>query len=536
MASTFDANSLPPGLRETRELVCDRRAKPDSIEDLWRRNPSPTIAQLAHIQSENLEWWVTKEEVSELLNDDERLGQLVGEFASKCLSLGMTCQSHNAQLVANNSIFVNPGCPGCNNPYDAGGCQHVGSPNRLPMLNPDVNKLVHETLVMLSVINYLLVEDHLNSTNKLALKLAVKIEDGFSPDPMLNVGREVPPITLVLGLMDNCSRAFPKVAHYAAGLLSLLIVTNPASAFSCLDGKTFADSTYNYFGEVFGLVHNSECMVEEYFGVVAYLNILPALYHFGMWNEAKSSRMFNVVVAIFVSITLNICHGTTSGVSDDDAELADLDVISDPPRDLQNLPEMLSAKVFWESLLLVRDETTGPSSSNRHRPRPRDWRIKLLHDRTRTFAVLAGIEVLGWWSAKGIDLSRANVPVSRGPAGEISDFLRESLPRIRLLIRGSTQNEELSPYIERMVASLLNKRRPKVPSASTSLLHGPFYYDSRRCGLCHKTESEVGHVLLICGGGCCGLEQYCSKKHQRADWKKHKFWCKKNATYTQYAG
>jgi hypothetical protein len=63
---------------------------------------------------------------------------------------------------------------------------------------------------------------------------------------------------------------------------------------------------------------------------------------------------------------------------------------------------------------------------------------------------------------------------------------------------------------------------------------GPFYYDSRRCGLCHKTEKEVGHNLLSCAGGCHGLEQYCSKEHQKQDWLKHKFWCKKNATYTQY--
>jgi hypothetical protein len=189
---------------------------------------------------------------------------------------------------------------------------------------------------------------------------------------------------------------------------------------------------------------------------------------------------------------------------------------------------MLSAKVFWESLLLVRDE-----SSNQIRPR--DWRIKLLHERPRTFAVAAGIEVLGWWSNKGIDFSRANIPVTSGPTGEISDHLREYVPRIRLLIRGSPREEELSHYIEPILAAILNNRKPKVPKPASSLLYGPFFYDSRRCGLCHKTKDEVGAELFSCAGGCCGLEQYCCKQHQREDWKKHKFWCKKNGSYSQHA-
>lgn len=533
MSSTFDENTQP----EICTLV--RMMKPDRIEDLWRQNTSNTST--VHIQVENMELWVTDDEVSDLLNDEVRLGEMVGEFTSKCLSLGIYCQPLNERLEANNSIFVNPRCIECNNPYDYGNCQHSNSPNRIPMLDPDAIKLVHETQLMLSVINYLLVQDHLNNTNRLAQMLCIKQEDGWSSNWMDNIGRQsdVPPITYLLGLLDNCSHAFPKVSQNAAGMLSLLICMDPASAFSCLDGKAFVVSTYKYFGEVFRLVHNSECMVEEYFGVVAFLNILPAVYHFGMWNEPKSSRTFNVFLASFASLLCNILYGATCGVRqyNGDADAAGLDAITDEPKDLREFPEMGSAKVFWESLLLVKDDDDDQSTSS-NLNLPREWRIKLLHDSPRTFAVMAGIEVLGWWTSKGIDLTRADIPITDGPSQKFSDFLKEDVPRIRLLIRGLPQNEVISPYVERIVDAIMNnkKLRPKVPSPVSSLLYGPFYYDSRRCGLCHKTEKEVGHSLLSCAGGCHGLEQYCSKEHQKQDWPKHKFWCKKNATYTQYPG
>ena len=188
---------------------------------------------------------------------------MVAEFTSDIFWVGMYCYNHNEQLGAMNSIFVNPNCVGCNTPYDAGGCQHRNSPNRIPMLDPEVNQRVHSTVIMLSVINYLLVQDHLNNTNQLALLLCVKQEDGCSPNWRLNTGRKVPPIVPILGLLDNCSHAFPKVSQNAAGMLSLLICTDPSAAFSCLDGLAFVESTYKYLGEVFRLVHNAECVVEE---------------------------------------------------------------------------------------------------------------------------------------------------------------------------------------------------------------------------------------------------------------------------------
>ena len=365
--------------------------------------------------------------------------------------------------------------------------------------------------------------------------LAVRQEEGWDRNPMLNVNREVPPITSAIGLVDNCSRAFPKIAQHAAGLLSILICTNPASAFSCLNGKMFVESVNKYFEEVWRL-NTSECLVEQYFGVTTYLNILPALFHFGMWNEAKSSRIFNHMIASFVSFTVNMSQYATSAIpKNDDVDTASLDQIYDPPRDLDEFPEMISANVYWESLLLVKDEMQDSSSPNRNLPR--DWRVQLLHQRPRTFAVVAGIEVLGWWSAKGIDFSSVEIRSGDSDTESISNVLRTfASSRIRLMIRGSPWDEQLSPYINRIMDSIMNGTKAKKPPHRVSLLYGPFFYDSRRCGFCQKTEQEVGHDLLSCLGGCCGLEQYCCKEHQKSDWKKHKFWCKRNGKYSQHAG
>ena len=129
---------------------------------------------------------------------------------------------------------------------------------------------------------------------------------------------------------------------------------------------------------------------------------------------------------------------------------------------------MNSAKVFWELLLLVKDDDDDDdqSTSSNQNNLPREWRIKLLHDSPRTFAVMAGMEVLGWWTSKGIDLTKADMPVTDGPSEKISNFLKEDVPRIRLLIRGLPQNEVISSYVERIVDAIMNnkKLRPKVPS------------------------------------------------------------------------
>jgi hypothetical protein len=63
----------------------------------------------------------------------------------------------------------------------------------------------------------------------------------------------------------------------------------------------------------------------------------------------------------------------------------------------------------------------------------------------------------------------------------------------------------ISPYVERIV-SHYEKQKTEAKGSITRFIVaiGPFYYDSRRCGLCHKTEKEVGHNLLSCAEDVMG--------------------------------
>jgi hypothetical protein len=114
----------------------------------------------------------------------------------------------------------------------------------------------------------------------------------------------------IVGLIDNCSNAFPKVGQLAAGVVSLIICRRPAVALNTLDADMFITSAAQYLMKVFMLVHNTECRVELHFGVVAFLNILPALYHLGNWT-AQHERLQRVLVALLTTIFVNICHTAT---------------------------------------------------------------------------------------------------------------------------------------------------------------------------------------------------------------------------------
>jgi hypothetical protein len=179
----------------------------------------------------------------------------------------------------------------------------------------------------------------------------------------------MPAVAAIVGLVDNCSLAFPKVGHLASGLLSLLVCRRPCAALSCLNGSMFVKSLEYYLRDVFRLVHNSECWREEYFGVVAFLNILPAIYHFGNWKEAQASTRFNRFIGILVSFIMNMAHSATGQE----------DGIDDDPRDLETFPELISANVVMEGLLVMTEDeeeevtSSGADADNnteeqQHRP------------------------------------------------------------------------------------------------------------------------------------------------------------------------
>jgi len=187
-----------------------------------------------------------------------------------------------------------------------------------------------------------------------------------------------------------------------------------------------------------------------------------------------------------------------------------------------------------EALLIVK------KSDTEHEALSSDWRIQFLHKRPRTFAVMAALETFGWWMSQGIDLSLGEVVCDDGPPKNIKSSILENRPGIRLLIQGSPRPLDSSKYLEPIMAPIIagGKETPnmKIREPGISLLYRRFIHDNRRCGHCQKTADDVGRDLLRCGGGCGGLQLYCSKEHQQRHWQEHKLICKKNDYLSQHTG
>jgi hypothetical protein len=141
---------------------------------------------------------------------------------------------------------------------------------------------------------------------------------------------------------------------------------------------------------------------------------------------------------------------------------------------------------------------------------------------------MAAVEVLGWWSTQGVDLTKkGRVTVTNGPPETVRACLEEYREPICFLVETSASpfQEELSSFVDPIITAIIDDKKAPLPKVSKSLLYGPFIYDNRRCASCQTTAPEVGHPLLRCGGGCGGLEHYCTKAHQKDDWKDHKYFC-----------
>ena len=52
---------------------------------------------------------------------------------------------------------------------------------------------------------------------------------------------------------------------------------------------------------------------------------------------------------------------------------------------------------------------------------------------------------------------------------------------------------------------------------------------------CERTEAVNGDKLRSCSGGCFGLSRYCCDEHQKAHWKQHRAFCKRQAQQAETA-
>lgn len=240
-----------------------------------------------HLHVDHLDLWATDADVRAALASD-RLSALVDAMTDAANRVGATCQSNLAIEPGGPTRVLH--CVGCNTCYDAGGCNHPGTPDKLKLPIhgnwPQMHALVHSaTLIMSLLIGFLGWPTAVGQETLLNLMVpeapaGIKTQDYVMQ--CLTQGIQCPIVSL-LGLVDNCTVPFPKVAHLAVSLLSLAVSRRPAAVLCLLDPDPTCKSLYNYLMPVFQRVNEIPCMVEERFGTVQLLNSIPLLYHLGDW-------------------------------------------------------------------------------------------------------------------------------------------------------------------------------------------------------------------------------------------------------------
>lgn len=265
--------------------------------------------------------------------------------------------------------------------------------------------------------------------------------------------------------------------------------------------ELFMPAVLKYLDSTLNLVCNNKCIVDDYYGVCAFLNIVPLLYHIGTWKISHSVPQFRKVLAAICMIVMNICHWITPPSGEDRF---------DAKPSLVDLPATVGARIYIERIITDEDDDNSTRGS---------WRKELLESHPKSFAITAGLEVLGWYSYNGVAMNTP-VPVSSGPPIDVSEAIEEYESNIVYLIR---RHPDLQ-YIEPILTALIHKRKAPKPNQARSLLHGPLCSARRRCGLpsCRNPQ-----VVARCSG-CGGMEYYCSKDHQRQHWTDHKPICKKH--------
>ena len=484
--------------QDPRFIALVRKIRPCRIEDLWESsltccsNVAGALDDARHILAENLESWASNEEIDDFLSDDARLQKMLDLMAKFAETVGKECEN-NKMTEKEGIVFVPMGCAGCSTPHDA---SLVSSTEKVKLIQCEYYGPLHICIIIMTVVGQLLTRK--NSDKLLMIMSKDTREDHYlniagSQEEIVNAYRSKPgeyTLAMLIGLIDNC-HCFPKACHLAAGILSLIICRRPATSLHLVNEFILVA-----FCKYLRLVQDSTSsnrVVENYYGIVALLNVLPALYQFAGWREYHHDNIlsYRTVIANLRTIVCIICHNLV--------HKGDID--SKPS--LENFPEMENVEPLIIPLLVIEEDTE-------HDP---TWRKDYFASNPKSFAVIACVELLGWWNHKGIKISRSNT--IKKYKDDILEWSR-NIPKLG--------------YIEPILNALCKNEKAPKPSSSKSLLYGPLIHAFRRCGLptCRKTVTETGNALFLCNG-CDGMEQYCSKAHQKQHWKTHKFFCKRNS-------
>ena len=494
---------------------------PEKLDDLWngvhakklkRMGPGP--ASMEHLFVDQLFSWASDQQMIDVLSSRERCHVLVSKCNNTITQLGMFTK-HMLEMRFKPRCLWYASCIGCNTPHDVdgGSCRKgkpADAPEPVPIDDSEVSSRLHTALITMYSMVHLLTHEE---SDILASLIVNEAPAGLSQLEwtMQNAADpgSLPSLPLLIGILDNCSQTFPKAAQVSAALIGLIVCRRPATALLQLDPETAAPALRGYMRNIFNMVHNSECIVELINGIVDFINITPLLYHLGCWKAGRHAIRVNDLVTCLASLVLNMCHSATS----DDWEKVDC------APNLEQFPELIQATVHVGPLLCGHVWEKTETS----------WRGKILESRPMTYAVAAGIEILGHWSNKGIVVSQAiNSGVSYHEE-TIAFGIDEYLSQFRCLFK--ERRPELGGILA-IAEGLAECDSVSLPANEVSVLRDPLNNACMRCSLssCRATRCENGEPLLRCSGGCSGLSRYCCKEHQKEHWRQHKAFCKIKAT------
>lgn len=482
---------------------------------------------LVHTFVEQLEDWATDVDLAPFLAYPDRLERLARSVAQLALQVAATVKKWARAQGRCTGVLP---CVGCNTPFDSGGCAHEGQPDKRKL--PSKSGEMHTLSVLMALATRLLTWPLGPSSTELAAgQHALSIL--FVSDPPKGCATKAEQLAwiaachasqaerhkasaaVLIELIDACSLTLPKVANHAAALLSVLLSRRPAVALSGLDATKAQTVLTKYNRQIFERV-TCPCIVEQRFGVIHLLTVLPVMYHLGDWVEAKSVLSRSDLAASLVTLAINLLHELDHG---DGSDL--------PPDD----------RIFPEFKLLGIESRALYGGAQ-----------PLLRRRPQSCAIAATFEAVGRWQHRGVDVSGALIPCRPPPAvaaqlsraeianyGErVSECVTEYLPHLRRLVKRVPEIAYALPLAE----AIAEGRRPPLLDEGQGALLRFSLHAGMTCALptCARTTrvaadggdgAGTGEPLNRCAGGCKGLARYCCKEHQREHWPVHKHFCKR---------